>query len=223
MLFLVLFFSYFWNSLSYMPSLQNNQNFQKSKHLNMAGFGKAIPKLEKAIIEPLPTDQCACGSNLKYADCCQKFHLDPKKLIDSPFKLIRARFSAYVYTKIPFLLESTHPESKDYCIEEEIIGSKRTKRTIWAKQLEARSMETDFKNLYFENELEDSQVNELGYASVSITLNRKPKSSTKFDSVRETILAKKNPDGGYLYISGKTDIITSENPQQKKLAIRQMN
>lgn len=94
--------------------------------------------------------------------------------VETPEKLVRARFSAFIYMKIPYLLDSTHPESKDYCQDEEVVGSKRTKKQIWSKQLESRAADMDFANLKFEGEsVQDDGV------QVSIVLDRKPKSSTK--------------------------------------------
>lgn len=175
--------------------------------------------------EPKAADKCACGSGSTYAECCGRYHSNIELPISTPIDLVRARFSAYVYCKVPFLIASTHPESKDYCIDEEVIGSKRTKRSIWSKQLEARCLDTDFINLEFGEDADttSAQVNDSGFADVNIVLERKPISALKYDKIGEKITVKKTEKGGFLYISGKTEIVNLSNPVKKKTSIRQMN
>ena len=189
----------------------------------MAGFGKVEKKIVEITSEPNPTDLCGCKSGRVYSECCMPLHQDPQAPIDSATKLVRARFSAYVYSKISFLLLSTHPESKDYEKDEEAIGSKRSKRTIWQKQLEARATDTEFANLQFVDETESDIVDDNGLASVSITLDRRPKSSLKFDKIAERITVKKSSSGGFLYLGASSEIVELKNPQQKVVKKKQMN
>ena len=76
----------------------------------------------------------------------------------------------------------------------------------------------DFANLQFQGEIIDSD----GNIQVQIALDRKPKSSTKYDKCNEKITVKKTNEGGYLYLGGKTDVIESNNEVQKKVTIRNM-
>ena len=209
---------------AYVPSTAASRRLIHK--LNLAGFGKVAVNTNTAKKpEPKAAEKCACGSGSTYGDCCGKYHSSPDSPIDTPIALIRARFSAYVYCKIPFLLASTHPESKEYCLDEEVVGSKRTKRSIWAKQLEARSLETDFTNLAFSDETEaaSAQVNDSGFADVNIVLERKPVAVLKYDKIGEKITVKKTENGGFLHISGRTEVIDLSNPVKKKTSIRQMN
>jgi len=209
--------------------------------LNMAGFGKPVPNptsIKKDF--PNPTDLCACGSSKSYSDCCLKYHSDSRIPME-PEDLVRARFSAFVYSKIDFLLESTHPDSKYFEVDEVALGSKRTKRQIWFKQLQSRADEMDFSNLKFilPTNIDDKlktflqekgyldkegsiskDVSEDGTASVLIALDRKPKSAIKFDKVLEKIIAKKAANGGYLYIGAGTEILDQKNPQQQKVTYK---
>ena len=89
---------------------------------------------------------------------------------------------------------------------------------IWSKQIEARAAEMDFANLQFQGELIDSD----GNTQVQIGLDRKPKSSMKYDKCSEKITVKKSNGGGYLYLGGKTDVIEANNEVQKKVTIRNM-
>lgn len=211
--------------------------------LKMAGFGKAASQPQTIIREPLETDPCACGSSKPYSNCCKKYHSDTSIPME-PEDLVRARFSAFIYSKISFLLESTHPDSKYYEVDEESLGSKRTKRQIWFKQMQARADEMDFGNLNF---LKPSNVDdklktflqEKGYfdndnsttatatintysddmTSVLIALDRKPKSAVKFDKVLEKINVKKAANGGYLYIGAVTEMLDQKNPQSQKVHV----
>ena len=99
-----------------------------------------------------------------------------------------------------------------------MVGSKRTKRTIWKKQLEARAGELDFDNLTFEDDgLEMSDTGET--AVLKLSLDRKPKSSKKYDKCVEKITCKKAEDGGWMYLSGKTEVTEQNNPTQKVMKI----
>ena len=146
------------------------QSPPKSTELHMAGFGKKVETASKEL-EVDASSKCACGSDKAYSECCGRFHPEGAANADTPDALVRARFSAFVYMKIGYLLQSTHPESKDYCLEEEVVGSKRTKRQIWKKQLEARASELDFANLSFDDGSEE--LNATGdVANLKLSLDR---------------------------------------------------
>lgn len=100
-----------------------------------------------------------------------------------------------------------------------MVGSKRTKRQIWKKQLEARAGELDFANLTFQDDggVEMSQTGET--AVVSLSLDRKPKSSKKYDKCVEKITCKKATDGGWMYMSGRTEVTEENNPRPKQVKI----
>ena len=184
----------------------------------MAGFGKKVETASKEL-EVDASSKCACGSDKAYSECCGRFHPEGAANADTPDALVRARFSAFVYMKIGYLLQSTHPESKDYCLEEEVVGSKRTKRQIWKKQLEARASELDFANLSFDNGSEE--LNATGdVANLKLSLDRKPKASMKWDKCAETITCKKSVDGnGWMYLAGRTEVTEENNPKQKQVKI----
>ena len=185
--------------------------------LKMAGFGKQAQSVSKEVAVDGDT-KCACGSDAKYSECCGKFHPEGSVNADTPEALVRARFSAFVYMKIGYLLQSTHPESKDYCLEEEVVGSKRTRRQIWKKQLEARAGELDFSSLSFgEGGEELSATGDV--ATLKLTLDRKPKASMKWDKCAETITCKKGEDGGWMYLAGRTEVTEENNPKPKQVKI----
>lgn len=103
-----------------------------------AGFGKPKEVVEQTSRVPKKgTVPCACGSGKQYDQCCQPFHTNAVEP-SNPVQVIRARFSALNYGIVQFLTKTTHPDNRDYVSEEDDyvqIGSKKTKRTIWEKEV----------------------------------------------------------------------------------------
>lgn len=103
-----------------------------------AGFGKPkVTTLDKVDNTPQPNTPCACDSGKVYEECCKPVH-DGLHLNLNPVQVIRGRFSALCYGVVPFLVKSTHPDAKDYVGEDEgseKFRSKKTKRTIWEKEV----------------------------------------------------------------------------------------
>jgi len=62
--------------------------------------------------------KCPCGSGKKYNDCCKPV-IKGTVQAESPEVLMRARYSAYVKMEIPFVIESTHSDSRKDLSEEE--------------------------------------------------------------------------------------------------------
>ena len=55
------------------------------------------------------SDLCPCGSNIDFAQCCQQY-IDGKQPADTPEKLMRSRYSAYVLKRLDYLLATWHPD-----------------------------------------------------------------------------------------------------------------
>jgi SEC-C motif-containing protein len=59
-------------------------------------------------------DQCPCGTEKTYQDCCEPFHKGMSNP-PTPEALMRSRYSAYVKAQEPYLKATLLPESrKDY-------------------------------------------------------------------------------------------------------------
>lgn len=56
-------------------------------------------------------DNCPCGSQLKYADCCQRLHLGKAKPSNA-VQLMRSRYSAFVQQNIDYLIDTLHPTQR---------------------------------------------------------------------------------------------------------------
>ncbi|KHG34974.1 YchJ family metal-binding protein [Sulfurospirillum sp. MES] len=72
-------------------------------------------------------DLCPCGSQKPYEACCERYH----KAINAPTceALMRSRFSAFVFGLADYLVQTTHPHSRDKHLKEEIIAT--CKRIAW--------------------------------------------------------------------------------------------
>lgn len=71
---------------------------------------QAITPVEKA---PKIRDLslCPCKSRLAYGVCCAPFHYG-KALPETAEQLMRARYSAYFFGRIDYLVDTTHPDKK---------------------------------------------------------------------------------------------------------------
>lgn len=56
-------------------------------------------------------DMCACGNGEPYSACCEPFHAC-RKIAPTAVALMRSRYSAFVYGKIDYLVETTLPASR---------------------------------------------------------------------------------------------------------------
>ena len=55
---------------------------------------------------------CPCKSRLSYASCCLPFHHGKAKP-ETAEQLMRSRYSAYFFRLADYLVETTHPDTRD--------------------------------------------------------------------------------------------------------------
>ncbi|MFT4572088.1 MAG: SEC-C motif-containing protein [Hyphomicrobiaceae bacterium] len=55
---------------------------------------------------------CPCKSGVSYATCCMLFHYGRAKP-ESAEQLMRSRYSAYFFRLIDYLVDTTHPDSRE--------------------------------------------------------------------------------------------------------------
>lgn len=75
---------------------------------------------------------CYCGSSLEYSRCCKPFH-DGQAKADTPEKLMRSRYSAYVVSNIDYIDQTNDPRSGD--------NFDREAAEAWSKQSEWLGLE----------------------------------------------------------------------------------
>ena len=74
------------------------------------------------------TYPCPCFSGKIYPDCCKPYH-DGKVKPDTAEQLMRARYTAYCYGNIAYLVDTIHPKKRRFGDAMSI--SKLIKKTRW--------------------------------------------------------------------------------------------
>ncbi|MEO0416634.1 MAG: YchJ family metal-binding protein [Verrucomicrobiota bacterium] len=71
---------------------------------------------------------CPCKSKRSYATCCMPFHYGRAKPATAE-QLMRARYSAYFFRRVEYLVETTHPSTRTPQLKKEI--SKMIHQVSW--------------------------------------------------------------------------------------------
>lgn len=74
-------------------------------------------------VNPTPRERevalCPCKSRLTYAECCMPFHQGKAKPATAE-QLMRSRFSAYFFRLVDYLVETTHPDTREPGLKREL-------------------------------------------------------------------------------------------------------
>lgn len=62
---------------------------------------------------------CPCKSRLNYAICCMPFHYGKAKP-ETAEQLMRSRYSAYFFRRVDYLVDTTHPDTRDPKLKAEL-------------------------------------------------------------------------------------------------------
>ena len=62
---------------------------------------------------------CPCRSGLSYGDCCMPFHHGEAKPATAE-RLMRSRYSAYFFRRVDYLVDTTHPDTKEPKLREDL-------------------------------------------------------------------------------------------------------
>lgn len=62
---------------------------------------------------------CPCGSGHSYGTCCRPYHHGKSKP-DTAEQLMRSRYSAYYYRRVEYLVETTHPDTRDSRLKKDL-------------------------------------------------------------------------------------------------------
>lgn len=60
--------------------------------------------------------RCPCESGLDYSDCCESYHLG-RQAAPTALALMRSRYGAYVLGLIEYLVDTTHPSTREKDLE----------------------------------------------------------------------------------------------------------
>jgi len=75
------------------------------------------------------TNLCPCGSGKTYETCCEPYH--KKQNAPTAVALMRSRYSAFVFGRVDYLFETTHPSHRAKNLKEEIAFT--CKALAWTK------------------------------------------------------------------------------------------
>jgi len=62
---------------------------------------------------------CPCKSEMSYARCCMPFHHGKRKP-ETAEQLMRSRYSAYYFRLVPYLVDTTHPDTREPGLRKEL-------------------------------------------------------------------------------------------------------
>jgi SEC-C motif domain protein len=62
---------------------------------------------------------CPCGSGVIYHDCCRPFHIG-KAQPTTAEQLMRARYTAFFFRLVDYLVSSTHPDVREKNLHEQL-------------------------------------------------------------------------------------------------------
>lgn len=62
---------------------------------------------------------CPCKSELRYGACCMPFH-HLKARPETAEQLMRSRYSAYFFRRVDYLVDTTHPDTREPGLKQEL-------------------------------------------------------------------------------------------------------
>ncbi|MDB4657818.1 YchJ family metal-binding protein [Verrucomicrobiales bacterium] len=78
----------------------------------MDEFDEDDPGTEEWVAKERDVSLCPCKSRLPYAGCCQPFHHGTARP-ETAEQLMRSRYSAYFFRLVDYLVETTHPDTRE--------------------------------------------------------------------------------------------------------------
>ena len=65
---------------------------------------------------------CPCKSTLKYKVCCMPFHYGRAKP-ETAEQLMRSRYAAYFFRRVDYLVDTTHPDTRDPNLKSDLVAN----------------------------------------------------------------------------------------------------
>lgn len=161
--------------------------------LQMAGFGGSTGGGSSLKSEV----SCPCGSGKEYGQCCEPVHSGRRKVTTDPIELVRARFSALAIGNVEFVLETTHPDHKEFVAVEQ-----RGKRSQWSREILKFSQAYDFQTLTFDKPTEYD--NDVAKVLFTAKLQKRSKKGTELLQELSTFQRsnQNDPSSEWLYLAG---------------------
>mmetsp|Transcript_13970 Transcript_13970/g.20459 ORF Transcript_13970/g.20459 Transcript_13970/m.20459 type:complete len:235 (-) Transcript_13970:767-1471(-) len=182
-------------SLPVTPTFAASKKGGKNKRKNVVGKGfgaaPAAPDLQEVVAKfptrvPEQAQQCECPCawtpGKLYKDCCEPFHLKEKEP-ESPVEVLRSRYSAFAWRMPLYILETTHPECRDY----------RKDKVAWIKDLNRDGMFDSYDFCKLEaspQEFSEINPNE-GFIRFKVTLRANESSGSHIEG-QEIVIQEKS-------------------------------
>ncbi len=113
----------------------------ESKNIDKNNFmGMDLPNNRAQIKEVSLDSKCPCCSDKAYGDCCGRY-INSNKLPTNIVDTVRARYTSYAVGNAGFLIDSTHPEQKDYIRHSESSPNPKKARRTWEKEIITQNSE----------------------------------------------------------------------------------
>jgi len=81
-------------------------------HSSVDEYGEKIPREREESL-------CPCKSRLSYARCCLSFHYGRARA-ETAEELMRSRYTAYFFRRVDYLVETTHPDTKERNLKKQL-------------------------------------------------------------------------------------------------------
>jgi SEC-C motif-containing protein len=82
-----------------------NEDETNEDETNEEPAAEKIPRIREESL-------CPCKSRVKYAECCMPLHYG-RKTAETAEQLMRARYSAYFFRRAEYLVDTTHPDTRE--------------------------------------------------------------------------------------------------------------
>ena len=94
-------------------------------------------------------NNCYCGSEKQFKNCCQPF-IEELKFPETPEQLMRSRYTAYVIQNADYLIATTHTSQRKYYSVSEILEWAKENSWIKLDVLKAKDCIVEFKAYYLD-------------------------------------------------------------------------
>ena len=174
------------------------------------GFGKSAgpskPDPRASRVPASSAAPCGCFSGKSYAECCKPFH-DGASYPPTPGTLMRARFAAFHFRVVEFIVDTTHPTNELYGPRKEMI--KRLSQNCYD--------DFDFLGLDLADDgagagasAEGQEVQEVQEAKLDYTVRLKTKSDGLLTGFKETAVFRTGEGGRWQYADGQLTVFTGD-------------
>lgn len=199
--------SILWEDVWSFAAKKKSGNKRNKHAASKKGFGAPPPTFEQVLetfktrvpkgVKDISQLPCPCGSTKTYGDCCGPFH-EGRALPQSPLDVLRSRYSAFCWRNIQYIIDTTHPTSRDY----------QNDRIAWAKELNKEGMFDSYDFISLETVGDEEILTNEGFLEFKVTLRAKEDKGSTLAG-QEMVISEKSTflrdedTGKWLFASGE--------------------